>query len=86
MKNIVDLRSELAKTITQLRAGDIDRKVADSITNACGKIMNSIRDEMTYYRDRDEEPTIAFLNAPGSSGKKKFQEKVATKPAAKDAK
>ena len=71
MKNLAELREQLALNIKQLRSGELDRKAADSITNACGKILASLRDELAYYRDRDEEPTIEFLNSPGSSGKKK---------------
>lgn len=61
MKNITQLRAELSKVFSELRAGTIKAKEAAEMNNTAGKIINSVKVEIEYYALRKEKPEIAFL-------------------------
>jgi len=61
MKNVTELRNELADVFAKLKAGEIDVKAAESLANLSGKIINSAKAQIDYYALRKEAPTIDFL-------------------------
>jgi len=62
MKNITQLRAELSRVFSELRAGTLEAKDAAEMNNTAGKIINSIKVEIEYYAIRKEKPEIAFLD------------------------
>ena len=61
MKNVTQLRNELADVFDQLNAGLIKPKEAGELTNVAGKMINSAKVQLEYYALRKETPTIDFL-------------------------
>lgn len=61
MKNAEELRSELAQTFAQLKAGAIKPSEAAELANLAGKMIGSAKVQIEYYALRKEAPTIAFL-------------------------
>ena len=61
MKNITDVRNQLAEVFAELRAGAISPKVASELNNSAGKIINSLKVELEYYSLRKEQPDIEFF-------------------------
>jgi len=61
MKNVTELRNELADVFAKLKKGEIDVKAAESLANLSGKIINSAKAQIDYYALRKEAPTIDFL-------------------------
>lgn len=61
MKNIVELRNNLAALFDQLKAGDIEIKTAAEMNNAAGKIIGTLKVELEYASLRQELPNIPFL-------------------------
>ena len=61
MKNITELRQELAKIFAELKAGTITAKDAGELNNTAGKMINSVKVELEYYALRKETPTIRFM-------------------------
>jgi len=61
MDNIINLRKELAKVFKDLRAGNLSLKNAAELNNNAGKIINSLRAELEYYKLRKESPEITFF-------------------------
>lgn len=59
--NIVDLRNELCEAMLWVK--DDPRRVTQvkEMSNASGKIMNSVRVQLEYSAARKEKPQIAFL-------------------------
>lgn len=62
MKNISELRDDLAKMFAELRDGTADVKVAAEMNNTAGKIINTLKVEMEYSELRKVTPNISFLN------------------------
>lgn len=62
MKNVTQLRNELADVFDQLNAGIIKPKEAGELANVAGKMINSAKVQLEYYALRKETPTIDFLN------------------------
>jgi hypothetical protein len=61
MKNIVDLRRQLAEVFAELRSGDMEPKQAIEINNCAGKIINSLKVQLDYHDLRGEKPEVDFL-------------------------
>lgn len=68
MKNVTELRTELAGLFEQLRAGAIDVKVASEMNNTAGKIINSIKVELEYNKLSKNSNKIEFLEKPTEGG------------------
>ena len=62
MKNINELRTNLADLFTQIKEGTVDVKVAAEMNNTAGKIIQSIKVQNEYAELRKEAPSIAFMN------------------------
>ncbi len=61
MKNVNELRNELAQVFEGLRNGSIKPGEAAEISNVAGKMINSAKVQIEYYALRKESPTINFL-------------------------
>lgn len=66
MKNVDELRGQLADVFAQLRAGTIKPGEAAELSNLAGKMIGSAKVQVEYYALRKEAPTIAFLRSGGS--------------------
>ena len=62
MKNIRDLRSELANLYCQFKGGLVNTSHAAGLNNTAGKIINTVKVELNYAMQRKEKPEIAFLH------------------------
>lgn len=62
MKNITEVREQLADVFAQLKSGAISPGVATELNNAAGKIINSLKVELEYFSLRKEKPEIQFLD------------------------
>lgn len=63
MKNIKELRTELASLFGDVRHKKVEPKFAKELNNTAGKIMQSAMLELKYAEQRKEKPEIAFLGA-----------------------
>ena len=63
IKNIHDVRDELIEAVDSVKKDP--RRVAQvhEISNACGKIINSVKLELEYAALKKEKPSIKFLEA-----------------------
>lgn len=61
MKNIHEVRDELASVYQGLKNGDIKHHDAAEMNNSLGKIIGSLKVELEYYALRKEAPNIPFL-------------------------
>lgn len=61
MKNVTQLRNELAEVFDQLNSGLIKPKEAGELANVAGKMINSAKVQLEYYALRKETPKIEFL-------------------------
>jgi len=61
MKNISDLRNELATVFDDLRKGHVDVKAAGEMNNAAGKMINTLKVQLEYSHLRKEKPNIKWL-------------------------
>jgi len=66
MKNVNEMRDNLADLYADLRSGKADRKDVKELTNICGKMINSAMVQVKYYAERKETPEIDFLNEKSS--------------------
>lgn len=64
MKNVDELRGQLAEVFAQLRAGAIKPGEAAELANLAGKMIGSAKVQVEYYALRKEAPTIEFLREP----------------------
>lgn len=62
MKNVEDLRTELAEVFAKLRAGGMKPGEAAELANLAGKMISSAKVQVEYYALRKEAPNIGFLN------------------------
>jgi len=65
MKNVDELRGQLADVFAQLRAGTIKPGEAAELANLAGKMISSAKVQVEYYALRKEAPTIVFLRSGG---------------------
>ena len=63
MKNAEELRSELAHTFAQLKAGEIKPSEAAELANLAGKMIGSAKVQVEYYALRKESPRIEWLES-----------------------
>jgi 5-formyltetrahydrofolate cyclo-ligase len=63
MKNVEELRTQLAEVFTGLQNGTIKHKDASELANLAGKMINSAKVQVEYYALRKEAPLIPFLGA-----------------------
>ena len=61
MKNVEELRDQLAAVFTALQNGVIEHKDAAELANLAGKMINSAKVQVEYYALRKEAPNIPFL-------------------------
>jgi hypothetical protein len=61
MRNIVELRNELASLFDDLKSGKIERNSAAEMNNSAGKIINSLKVELEYSALRKDKRKIEFL-------------------------
>lgn len=63
MKNVDELRGQLAEVFAQLRAGTIKPGEAAELANLAGKMIVSAKVQVEYFALRKESPRIAFLES-----------------------
>jgi hypothetical protein len=68
MKNVTQLRDELAEVFDSLRMGAIKPKEAGELANVAGKMINSAKIQLEYYALRKETPSIPFLKGENDEG------------------
>jgi hypothetical protein len=61
MKNVNELRDQLAVVFVGLKNGTIPHKDAAELANLAGKMINSAKVQVEYYTLRKESPEIEFL-------------------------
>jgi hypothetical protein len=61
MKNVNELRNQLAIVFAGLQNGTIPHKDAAELANLAGKMINSAKVQVEYYTMRQESPEIDFL-------------------------
>ena len=66
MKNVDELRGQLAEVFAQLRAGEIKPGEAAELANLAGKMISSAKVQVEYYALRKEAPVIGFLETEKS--------------------
>ena len=66
MKNVDELRGQLADVFAELRAGEIKPGEAAELANLAGKMISSAKVQVEYYVLRKEAPTIEFLRSGDS--------------------
>jgi hypothetical protein len=62
MKNVDELRTQLASVFDGLKAGTIQHKDAAEFANLAGKMINSAKVQVEYFALREEAPDIPFLH------------------------
>ena len=67
MKNCDELRTELANTFAQLKAGEIKPSEAAELANLAGKMIGSAKVQVEYYALRKEAPRIEWLESPNAA-------------------
>lgn len=68
MRNIEEVRAELAAVFKGLKDGTVDTKVAGELNNCAGKIINTLKVELEFAALRKETPNIPFLNYEKEEG------------------
>ena len=63
MKNVTQLRDELAEVFDDLRVGAIKPKEAGELANVAGKMINSAKIQLEYHALRKSTPDIPFLES-----------------------
>lgn len=61
MKNITELRASLADNYEKMKAGEMEIKVGSELSNAAGKILNSLKVELEYNQVLGLKKQIEFL-------------------------
>ena len=61
MKNIIELRKELAVVFKGIKSGNIGPKPASQMNNAAGKMLSSVKVQLEYAAARKEKPNITFM-------------------------
>lgn len=61
MKNISELRKEMIDVFNDVKSDRIDLKKAKELTNAAGKVINSVKVQITYNQIMDRKEKIDFL-------------------------
>lgn len=61
MQNIKDLRESLADNYTKMKNGEMDISLGKELSNAAGKIINSLKVELEYNELMGIKEKIKFL-------------------------
>ena len=61
MKNVEELRLQLASVFMGLRDGSVKHTDAAELANLAGKMINSAKVQLEYYTLRQEKPNVPFL-------------------------
>lgn len=61
MLNMQELREALSDQVIRLQKDKTTPGKANAVTNACGKILSSIKLEMEYYKSIGKSQKIKFL-------------------------
>jgi hypothetical protein len=61
MQNITELRDSLADNYTRMKEGGMDLATGKELSNAAGKIINSLKVELEYNQLMDIKERIDFL-------------------------
>lgn len=64
MQNITELRKSLADNYTKMKAGKMNVNLGKELSNAAGKIINSLKVELEYNQLLEIKPKIEFLEQP----------------------
>ena len=62
ISNIHQLRTALCETVEGLREGTVPPATAEAISNASGKVVQTIRLQLEFARQRNEVPVIPFMD------------------------
>jgi len=60
-KTIKELRDEILEDRQALKSGQMELKIFAEMTNAAGKIINTVRSQLEYAKLRKEKPQIDFM-------------------------
>ena len=71
MKNVTELREQLAQVFADLRSGTVKHSDAAELANLAGKMITSAKVQLEYYSLRKEAPVINFLISEGVTEKPK---------------
>ncbi|WP_293685155.1 hypothetical protein [Spirosoma sp. 48-14] len=63
MQNISELRTSLADNYTKMKAGKMNPGLGKELSNAAGKIINSLKVELEYNQLMQIKKTIPFLES-----------------------
>jgi len=61
MKNVDELREQLAVVFTGLQNGEVAHKDAAELANLAGKMINSAKVQVEYYALREEASEVPVL-------------------------
>lgn len=61
MKNINELRNNLAELFDEIKTGAVDVKVAAEMNNTAGKMINTLKVQLEYTAQKKTVPNIPFL-------------------------
>ena len=61
MQNITDLRNSLIENYEQMKSGELPIALGKELTNAAGKIINSVKVELEYKQFMEDRNGINFL-------------------------
>jgi hypothetical protein len=75
MLNIQELREALSDQVVKLQNDQTTPGKANAVTNACGKILSSVKLEMEYLKSIGKTTKILFLEHKESAEKKEKAEK-----------
>jgi len=62
MKNITDLRTQLAEVFQSVKTGKLEPKIAKELNSAACKIINSCKVQLEYQTFKNTAPKIKFLD------------------------
>jgi len=63
MKNIVELRENLADNYEKMKANEMELKLGKELANTAGKLINTIKVELEYNQVIGEKNRIPFLDS-----------------------
>lgn len=63
MQNITELRESLADNYTKMKAGKMNINLGKELSNAAGKIINSLKVELDYNQVLGNKDKIKFLES-----------------------
>jgi hypothetical protein len=69
VKNASELRAELSKVFSDLKAGTIKPSEAAELANLAGKMINSAKVQVEYHAMRGDFPHITFLHSEDEAPK-----------------